>query len=57
MAKYRVAFTETSYGAVILDLPDNASNEEIFNAAEEAYFNGQIDWHGGDYSITDVEKE
>ena len=54
MAKYRIAFTETSYGAVILDLPDNASNEEIFGAAEEAYFNGKIDWHGGDYSITDV---
>lgn len=55
--KVRVAYKEVSYGAVILQLPDNATEEDIYQAADEAYFDGKIDWHGGDYEATGYEIE
>lgn len=57
MAKYRVAYKEISYGAVILDLPDDATEAQIYEAADQAYFDGKIDWYGGDYEATGYEKE
>ena len=53
----RVAYKEVSYGAVRLELPDNATEEEIYEAADQAYFDGKVDWHGGDYEATGYEKE
>ena len=55
--KVRVAYKEISYGAVILDLPDNATEEQIYEAADQAYFDGKIDWYSGDYEATGWERQ
>lgn len=49
--KVEVHLTEVSYGIVTIDVPDNASEEEINEKATQAYFDGKVNWVGGDWEI------
>ena len=51
--KVEVNMKETSYGFVTVEVPDNATEEEINQAAEQAYFEGKVYWSGGDWEIQD----
>jgi hypothetical protein len=46
---------ETSYGFVELEVPDGTPEEEIYQKVEDAYYNGQIQWTGGDFSVNNID--
>lgn len=53
MAKYEVYVEEMSYGFVTIE----AENEdEAYEKAQDAYFDGQVNWTGGDFNTKNVKK-
>ena len=52
--KVRVAVKEITYGTIGIYVKNE---EEIEEKVWEAYENGEIDWHGGDFDIVSWEKE
>lgn len=59
--KVRVPITETSYGSVDVDIdlsPDDPNFEDtLFELVEEAYFDGDACWGGGDWEACTEEWE
>ena len=48
----RVEIKEWSYGVVVLeDVPEDASDEEILEMAQEKYYEGNAYWSGGDFEL------
>ena len=49
MKKVQVGVTEYTYGTIVVEVPDNATEEEIKEAARELVENEQeeVDWCGG----------
>lgn len=57
MARLRVSISETSYGSVVVDVPDGATEDEIYDAAYNAYCDGKA-WFGDtNFGIADYEEE
>ena len=53
MAKYEVCVKEVSYGFVTIE----AENEdEIYEKAQDVYFDGNVNWGKCDFDITSYEK-
>lgn len=57
MKTLRVSITETSRGSVVVNVPDNATEDEIYNAAYEAYTNGNAYFGDSDFDTTNWEEE
>lgn len=55
--KIRVSITETSYGAVTVDVPEGASEDEIYDAAYEAWANGNAWFGDSNLDVTGWEEE
>ena len=48
MARYTIKITETNYGSVEIEAPDENT---AFEMAEEAFHNGEANWGNADLSI------
>ena len=55
--KIRVSIVETSVGAVTVDVPEGASEDEIYNAAYDAYIEGGAWFGDSNFDVTYWEKE
>jgi hypothetical protein len=55
--KIRVTITETSCGAVTVDVPEGASEDEIYDAAYEAYCEGNAWFGDSNFDVTGWEEE
>lgn len=55
--KLNVLITETSYGSVRVDVPEGATEEQIFDAAYSAYCEGRAYFGNADFDITGWEEE
>jgi hypothetical protein len=55
--KIRVNITETAYGSVSVEVPDGASEEEIYDAAYEAWCEGRAYIGDSEFGTTGWEKE
>ena len=55
--KLRVTITETSFGSVCVEVPDNATEEQIYDAAYNAYTNGDAYFGGADFEVNNWEEE
>ena len=53
MKKYEVYVEETSYGFVTVEAE---SEEEAYEKAEDMYFEGQVNWTGGDWRTRDCQE-
>lgn len=49
--KKRIEITETSTGVVVIDVPKDATEDQIWSLAEQAYFDGKTVWMNGDWEI------
>lgn len=55
--KLRVVITETSYGSVMVDVPEGATAAEVYNAAYDEYCNGNAYFGGADFDIENWEEQ
>ena len=54
--KVQVNFKEVTYGYWEVEVPDNATDEEIMETAWDTYGSGDCEWGKCDCDITDWEK-
>ena len=54
--KLQVYFKETSYGWLEIEVPDDATDEEIMEKAWDEYGAGDCEWGKCDCDITDWEE-
>lgn len=57
LMKIRVNITETAYGSVSVEVPDGASEEEIYDAAYEAWCEGRAYIGDSEFGTTGWEEE
>jgi len=55
--KVRVQVKEISWGAVIVDVPDNATEDEVYEKAHDAYCEGNAFWNNSEFEVLDWEKD
>lgn len=55
--KVRVQVKEISWGAVIVDVPDNATEDEVYEKAHDSYCEGNVFWNNSDFDVIDWEKD
>lgn len=55
MKTVTVSVKEISYGFVEVEVPDNATDEEITEKANELYGNGCVSWGKTDFTVTDIQ--
>jgi len=53
MAKFEVTVEEISYGFVTIEAE---TEEQAYEMAEDMYFEGMVNWTGGDFSIKNCNK-
>lgn len=56
MKKLQVNFKEINYGWLEIEVPDNATDEEIMETAWDTYGSGDCNWGKCDCDITDWEE-
>ena len=56
MKKLTVNFKEVNYGWLEIEVPDNATDEEIMEKAWDEYGAGDCEWGKCDCDITDWEE-
>ena len=54
MKKIQYKYTETNYGTAEITVPDDATPEQIDQAAEEAYYAGSVFWNNSDLNYETI---
>lgn len=55
--KLRVVITETSYGSVMVDVPEGATEDQVYAAAYDEYCNGNAYFGSVDFDIQNWEEQ
>ena len=57
MKRVRAYIKETTWGSVYVEVDDNATKEEIIDAAEEKYLQGHFDCDDTDFEVYSIDEE
>ena len=45
---------EISYGFIEIEVPDETTEDQLYEKADEAYGNGAISWGKTEFTVTDI---
>lgn len=54
--RVEVIVKEQSYGIVTIEVPDDATEDDIYEMTDNAYSNGRVFWHDENFEMVDWKK-